>query len=255
MKKICGKCNIEKDIECFGISNKNKDKHQSWCKVCKTGYYKEYSNKNKEKLTVYGKEYYKKNKEKIKKYQKNNKEQIAERTKEYYNNNKEYFAEYKKKYRNNNKLKIAEYNVEYKKNHKDKITEYAKEYINSRRKIDINFKLRHYLGKRIRVALNNNQKSGNTIKLLGCTISVLKQWLGIIGNNYDSSQIHLDHICPASLYDLSKESEQLKCFNYRNLRLLDAKENLIKSNKLDMSLIKLYSIEDLLPEQIIVKKV
>lgn len=40
---------------------------------------------------------------------------------------------------------------------------------------------------------------------------------------------HIDHRKPCSLFDLSKKSEQLKCFNYTNLQPLWAIDNLRKS--------------------------
>jgi hypothetical protein len=67
--------------------------------------------------------------------------------------------------------------------------------------------------------------------------------------NY-GSYWHIDHIIPCTLYDLFLESEQKKCFNYRNLRPLEIKENFRKSNKFDLNLIKQYNIEDLLPEDL-----
>ena len=38
----------------------------------------------------------------------------------------------------------------------------------------------------------------------------------------------LDHIIPCNAYDLSREDERLKCFNYRNLQVMSSIENLRK---------------------------
>lgn len=112
---------------------------------------------------------------------------------------------------------------------------------------DINYKIISYLRNRIRSVLNN--KNNKTIELLGCDLNTLKQWLGII-DNYSGKRYHLDHIIPISLYSIEKESEQFKAFNYKNLRLIPAKNNLKKSNHLDLELVKLLKIENLLPEGI-----
>ena len=60
--------------------------------------------------------------------------------------------------------------------------------------------------------------------------------------------LHIDHIIPCSLFDHTNEEEIKKCWNWRNLRYLPAKENISKQNALDMDLVKSYGIEDLLPE-------
>ena len=52
---------------------------------------------------------------------------------------------------------------------------------------------------------------------------------GMSFSNY--GKWHIDHIIPCSRFDLNKEEEQYKCFNYKNLQPLWAEENKIKSNK------------------------
>ena len=52
---------------------------------------------------------------------------------------------------------------------------------------------------------------------------------GMNWSNY--GQWHVDHIKPFSLFNISKRSELLKAFNYKNLQPLWAKENLKKSSK------------------------
>ena len=94
-------------------------------------------------------------------------------------------------------------------------------------------------GLRIRLnkALRNNQKYGNTIKLIGCSIEQLKQHLeskfklDMSWNNYGIYGWHIDHIKPCASFDLSKPSEQRKCFHYTNLQPLWAIDNLKKGMK------------------------
>ena len=45
-------------------------------------------------------------------------------------------------------------------------------------------------------------------------------------------QWHVDHIIPCCTFNLTDESQLKKCFNYKNLQPLWAKDNLIKSKKL-----------------------
>jgi hypothetical protein len=64
-----------------------------------------------------------------------------------------------------------------------------------------------------------------------------------------NSSWHLDHIIPVSAYNFSSYEDEdfLKCWNFRNLRLIPASENIEKKDKLDKKLIEEYNIEDLLP--------
>jgi len=43
---------------------------------------------------------------------------------------------------------------------------------------------------------------------------------------------HIDHILPCSSFDMSKESEQRKCFHYTNQRPLWKKENLSRARNI-----------------------
>ena len=154
---------------------------------------------------------------------------------------------YHKKYRKLNALKIKIQNKKYQKLNKDKILEYKRinktkirdrerRYENNRRKIDVCFRLRHNLRKRIWDALHSQKsyKINRTSQLVGCSIDQLKQHLekqftkGMSFSNY--GQWHIDHIRPCASFDLSNPEEQKKCFNYTNLQPLWARENRIKSN-------------------------
>jgi hypothetical protein len=78
-------------------------------------------------------------------------------------------------------------------------------------------------------------KSLSTINLIGCSIEHLRRHLafqfqpGMSWSNY--GKWHIDHIRPCAKFDLSKESEQKKCFHYTNLQPLWAKDNLIKGDR------------------------
>ena len=110
---------------------------------------------------------------------------------------------------------------------------YANLYTKNRRKIDISFRITGNLRSRIRVALKGICKSKKTIELLGCSLNQLKNHLqskfqpGMSFSNYGSW--HIDHIIPCVRFNLSKVSEQRKCFHYTNLQPLWAKENFIKN--------------------------
>ncbi len=71
--------------------------------------------------------------------------------------------------------------------------------------------------------------------MLGCSFPEFKSWMqsqfleGMTWDNY--GKWHIDHIKPCALFDLSKQSEQELCFNYRNLQPLWAADNYRKSDK------------------------
>ena len=80
--------------------------------------------------------------------------------------------------------------------------------------------------------LKGNPKLKTTMKLIGCSIEELKQYLGkqftegMSWQNY--GKWHIDHIRPCASFDLKKLNEQKKCFHYSNLQPLWAKDNLCK---------------------------
>lgn len=163
-------------------------------------------------------------------YGKSNKEIISKHKKDFYLKNKEIILKKREKYYKINKVKILHRHVKY---------------IRNRRRNDINFKLRNNLSRRIQRVIKNNVKSSNTIKLVGCTIKLLKLHIenlfvnGMSWDNYGRGwngrgmkEWHIDHIRPCASFDLSKSEEQLKCFHYTNLQPMWARENLIKHNKI-----------------------
>ena len=213
-KKTCQKCRKE------FAPNSNSQKlcsdecFKQHCKEYRQKYYKKYWVKNKTKLTKQARIWNIKNQTKRKKLME-----------EWWINNK-------------NKLKIKR--KIYCLNHKKEINQYS----NNRRKTDLNFKLLGCLRARLGLILRNKNKSKSTLKLLGCSIDFLKKHLeskfqlGMSWSNYGRGwngngmkRWHIDHIRPCYSFDLSKVSEQAKCFHYTNLQPLWAKENLSKGIK------------------------
>jgi hypothetical protein len=64
------------------------------------------------------------------------------------------------------------------------------------------------------------------------------------------SDWHIDHIIPQSNFNYisNNDDEFKKCWNLRNLRIIDAKTNMKKFEQIDMILVKKYNIIDLLPK-------
>ena len=194
------------------------------------------------------------NKEACKRYRENNKKARAESQKRYEFKNRDNIKNYRLKYYLEHKKEISEYtHNHYLKNKENRTNQIKKWRLKNlkriqerrnknkekrnlqekqRRLIDIDYKLRTNLRTRLRHALNGQTKSHHTLELLGCSIKKLKKHLekqfqpGMNWTNHSPKGWHVDHIQPCANFDLSKESEQLKCFHYSNLRPLWFTDNL-----------------------------
>ena len=87
--------------------------------------------------------------------------------------------------------------------------------------------------------IKDNKKSNKINKILGCTVTELKEH---IENQFTDEMTwenhgdywHLDHIVPCNAFDLSKPIEQFVCFNYKNLQPLKCEDNFSKGNKYEV---------------------
>jgi len=165
---------------------------------------------------------------KVKKYNEEHKKESHN----WYQKNKELTKNRSKKYRKQHKEELKQYWYKYSREHRKEKNEYNLKYF----KNPLN-KLIKNLRSRVLHAIKNNIKSVHTEELLGCSIEYLKTHLekqfkkNMSWNNWNQKGWHIDHIRPCYSFDLSKKSEQLKCFNYSNLQPLWATENLKKGVK------------------------
>ena len=185
---------------------------------------------------------------KLKNYYINNKEKMNKQSKEYAIKNSEKIKHAKMLNYQNNKEKIAAQCKKYSQENKESINKSRKKYLDNNKDAGLIARVRS----RISTVIKQNRKSSSCLFLLGVSsLGDLKKHLesqfeaGMTWDNY--GEWHIDHIIPCSLYDFSIEQNQFKCFNYRNMRPLWAKENLQKYNDLDIDLIRSHDIEDLLP--------
>jgi hypothetical protein len=202
-KKICSKCNIEKEVCEYNkksVSRNGTQYFKSQCKTCQSEdekikrlknpeYYKIWYDKNRKERNEYRSKYYKINKEKIK---------------------------------DNNKLYIDKHRIYRKKKYNE----------------DILFKLRHKLSSRLRSLLNfkSYKKNKSINEVIGCSPEFLKHYLeekftdSMTWENHGFYGWHIDHIIPLS--SAKSEDEIYKLCHYTNLQPLWAKDNLIKGNKI-----------------------
>jgi hypothetical protein len=199
----------------------------------KKEYNKRYWEKNKERLKI-------KNRERGKRYRADpkNKEKIRESNRKYAIKNRKKILAYHAKYRKKNKEKINQGGKEWYYKNKEKVRARQRIYERIRRNT-LHFKIKDNMRKRIKTALkkDNGKKTKRTMKLVGCTVEQLKQHIekqfkpGMSWEQRDS--FHIDHIIPCASFDLTKLSEQKKCFHYTNLQPLYPIENIKKGAKLN----------------------
>jgi len=200
------------------------------------------------KLSIkeYKKQWYQKNKDRIKEQKKEyakrwyqlNKEKILEKDKLKYLNNKEIIDKKNRdKYWENHNKSLEKGRRMYHK-HKERYLEYQRRYRNKKWQEDSSYRLKTLLRNRINTAVRDVAKSDKTLNLLGVKdFENVKKYLskqfqkGMSWDNY--GEWHIDHIVPCASFDLTKESEQKKCFHYTNLQPLWAKDNLSKGCRLD----------------------
>ena len=212
--KACTKCDIVKSLTEFPKSSRYKSGYNAQCKCCLNTQYKSWRNSNLETVKVTRKKHYQKNIEKMR--------------------------EEKRLYISKTKPQKIAYDIEYRKNNKDKIATYKKEWEKLKRHEPL-FKIKRNLRRRVHHALMGNNKSDNTIALLGCSVEFFKsyiedQWVeGMDWTNYSPSGWHIDHIKECHTFDLSDPEQQRECFHYSNQRPLWAKDNLSRPKKLRRS--------------------
>lgn len=149
--------------------------------------------------------------------------------------NKEKYSKQCKKWRDNNKVKCYNSSKKWMKNNKEKFKKFNREYKAYKRKTDMSFKITTNLRNRVRKAIKGINKSKTTIELIGCNIEefmihIERQFKkGMTWENY--GEWELDHIKPCCSFDLLKESEQKKCFNYSNSQPLWKKEHREKTKE------------------------
>jgi len=221
----------------------NRKERKMWSEE-KKEYHRKWREKNREKLRERNNKYYKENREKIR-------EKRLPWEKEYRLKNKDKLNESQKKWSEKNKNKLREkWHLFY--NEKENREKYLQirrlnfdpvkknNYEIKRRKTDNKYKILCTLRNRMNCALRrkNLNKYYKSLELLG--VKTLQEFMdyfekyfkpGMNWNNH--GEWHIDHIIPCASFDLTKKSEQKKCFHYTNLQPLWARENLQKGARLE----------------------
>ena len=249
--KICIVCKQNLDESQFYKRKDNIDGLRNDCKNCNKKYHKNYREDNKEILIEKSKQDYKKNREKRlnknKEYNRLHKKEIKEYIKNYYENNKKKIKKYLKQYNKTNKRKeyLKNYYLENKENIRKKTKEYRQYHrkkINERqqnkRKNNLNFRMLCNLRVRLNSTYLGKTRSGHMLDYIGCSQEflqehILNQLAGEMTEENYGTIWEIDHILPCASFDLTKEENIFKCFNYKNLQPLLCSENRSKKDKLN----------------------
>lgn len=211
--KVCSKCKIEKVLNDFYKSSRNKCGYRSQCISCE----REYKDLNKDKRREYDK----------------NRSYDIDKKRSYYVKNKEYILSKRKEHYSNNRENKLEYQKEYQRLNKEKRNLYLIE----RRKNDPLFKLITNVRNLIYNSFyySGYSKNSKTEQLLGCTFEELKIYLenkfetwmtwenrGMYNGDFDYGW-DIDHITPLS--SAETEEDIIRLNHYTNLQPLCSKIN------------------------------
>ena len=114
------------------------------------------------------------------------------------------------------------------------------QYYNEKRD-DPYFRLNNSLRGALYKSLKNYNISKTLENYMGCSLQFFYKWIEF---QFDENMSwlnqgrywHVDHTFPISKFDFTNEQNIYICWNWKNLRPLEAKENLSKHNKIDMVL-------------------
>lgn len=200
-------------------------------------------------------QWYLKNRDRIiknnREYYQINKVIIAEKNKQRYYANLDLRIKHRKEYYQKHKEEIAKKFKQYYKEHREEKLKYAKIYReghrkerniyqNNRCKTDLRFNLDRKIRNSIRKALKGNKNGRHWEELVGYSLDALMNRLlqtmpkGYCWEDYLDNKLHVDHIIPISAHNYNKPEhiDFKRCWNLSNLRLLPAKENMCKNDKL-----------------------
>lgn len=223
IKKKCAGCGKIRPLTEYHKDNSKKDGLNVWCKDCYSSYRREYYLSHKKSIKSYSRKYHKEHASEIRKRQRrrymDNIDKERERNRKWYSTNRERVIEHNREYRKKHRERLARYARKYVRRNRKHLNEYRRKKLENdeKYKIACNFRTRIYL------IVKGKSKSKKIADLLGCSIEKFRNSLAdqfTEGMSWDNYGTHwrLQYIKPYSEFDLTKEEDQKKYFNYKNVR-------------------------------------
>lgn len=176
-----------------------------------------------------------------KEYYAQNRNDILKRCKQWRENNPEKVKEKDMRYYENNREKIYENFRKWKAENPEKARETYHQWRTKRLKTDLKFNLNDRMRRAIAKSLKGNKEGRSWEGLVGFTLNDLSNHLnknmpvGYTWKDYLDGILHIDHIIPISAFNFTRPEhiDFKRCWALKNLRLLLARENLKKHNRLE----------------------
>jgi hypothetical protein len=175
----------------------------------------------------------------------------SEKGRKWRENNIERYKEYHRVYREANRERRKEYAKEYsaKEANRERRNETNRLNDKRRRNEDPIYKLKKYIRNAINSALKNigSKKDFHAFECVNRSPIELLNYLfsrayievtGFTEAKYNSGKLHLDHLIP--LASSKSKEDVLKLWDYENLRLIPAKDNLAKGDEIALKHIMLF---------------
>jgi hypothetical protein len=203
-------------------------------------YNKKYYQEHKKYFKKHSKQYRIDNLNRIKKLQKqwrsDNCEKIRDYMRKWYKNNPEKLKSQQQRWKENNLEKVRAISKQWQKNNSKKVNKYHR----NKHKIDLRFNLNGRISGAIYKSLRGNKEGRHWETLVGYSLSDLIKYLrkkmpiGYCWQDFLEGKLHIDHIIPKSVFNYThpRHTDFKRCWALYNLRLLPARENRIKYNKL-----------------------
>ena len=109
----------------------------------------------------------------------------------------------------------------------DKIKSYNEQnrernnYLKNKRETDVNFRLISFTRSRIYKSLKGMTKQSSTKDILGIDIDLYRKWIEFqMTPEMNWSNIEIDHVKAICMFDVSKDEELRKAFNWKNTQPL-----------------------------------
>ncbi len=144
-----------------------------------------------------------------------------------------------KQYYETHRMALRDQHREYQEKHRKEITDKFKQRLRENVSAALNFRIANAIRKSMK-AIGENKKGEDWFNIVGYSQKTLRDHLkktmpvGSTWEDFLKGKLHIDHIIPLSAFNFTSHNDIdfLRAWNYKNLQLLTAEENLRKGAKL-----------------------